>query len=139
MLLQEPLQPVEAKFASFLVCAIAVGGLTSPLKGPYAEPLYFAEKPPDDPPLNHCGLDYDEEQRSPAGPGITAATDSKKLGSLCEETEAEELKPSSPCYPQTSEPNHKRSNKTSTVPELELRKLERGALFSMIWFLVWSH
>ncbi|XP_075894720.1 mitogen-activated protein kinase kinase kinase 14 isoform X2 [Nelusetta ayraudi] len=102
-----------------------VGGLSSPLRGPYAEPLYFAEKPPDYPPLNHCGLDYDEEQRNPARPGITAATDSKKLGSHCEETEAEESKPSSPCCPQISEPNHKRSNKTSTVPELELRKLER--------------
>lgn len=126
----------QAKFIFFLICAIAVGGLTSPLRGPYAEPLYFAEKPPDYPPLNYCGLDYDEEQRNPARPGITAATESKKLGSHCEETEAEESKPSSPCCPQISEPNHKRSNKTSTVPELELRKLERGALFSMIVLLV---
>lgn len=115
----------------FFVCAITVGGLTSPLRGPYAQPLYFEEKPPDYPPLNHGSLDYDKEQRGSAQPGITAATDLKKWAYHCEETEAEETKPSSPCCPQISEPNHKRSNKTSTVPELELRKLERGALFSV--------
>lgn len=122
-------------FVLFFRCAIAVGGLTSPLRGPYAEPLYFSKKPPDYPPLNQDGLDYDAEQRNPTWPGITAATDSEKLSYPCEETEAEESKPRSLCSSQISEPNHKRSSKT-TVPELELRKLERGSLFSIFVYLV---
>lgn len=122
---------------SSLVYAIAVGGLTSSLRGPYAEPLYFAKKPPDYPPLNQGGLDYDAEQRNPTWTGITTAADSEKLGYPCEETEAEESKPRSLCSPQTSEPNHRRSNKT-TVPELELRKLERGSFFCIILHLAYS-
>lgn len=113
----------------FFACAIAVGGLTSPLRGPYAEPLYFSKKPPDNPPLNQDSPDCDAEQRNPTWPGITAATDSENLSYPCEETGAEESKPRSLRSPQISEPNHKRSSKT-TVPELELRKLERGSPFS---------
>lgn len=118
-----------------LAYAIVVGGLTSSLRGPYAEPLYVSEKPPDYPPLNQDGLNYDAEQRNPTWPGITTAADSEKLGYPCEETEAGESKPRWLCSPQICEPNHKRSNKT-TVPELELRKLERGPSFSSPLHLV---
>lgn len=110
----------------FLACAVAVGGLSSSLRGPYAEPLYLSKKPPDCPPPDQDDLDYDAEQRSPTWPEITAAADSEKLGYPCEETEAEESEPRSLCSPRIPEPNHKRSSKT-TVPELELRKLERGS------------
>lgn len=115
------------------VCVIAVGGLTSPVKGPYAEPLYFADKPPDSLPLNHSSFDSEEDQKSSVQRGITAEGKSKNWGYDSEETEADS-KQGSPSCPQISEPNHKKNNKTSTVPELEMRKLERGALFFPLQF-----
>lgn len=113
----------------FRVCAIAVGGLASPVKGPYAEPLYFADKPPDSLPLNNSSVDYEdeEEHKESVEKVITAERKTKELGDDNEEKEAES-KRGQPFCPQTliSEPNHKKNNKITTVPELELRKLERG-------------
>lgn len=113
----------------YRVCAIAVGGLTSPVKGPYAEPLYFADKPPDSLPLNNSSVDYEdeEEHKESVEKVITAERKTKELGDDNEEKEAES-KRGQPFCPQMliSEPNHKKNNKITTVPELELRKLERG-------------
>lgn len=113
----------------YRVCAIAVGGLTSPVKGPYAEPLYFADKPPDSLPLNNSSLDYEdeEEHKESVEKVITAERKTKELGDDNEEKEAES-KRGPPFCPQTliSEPNHKKNNKITTVSESELRKLERG-------------
>ncbi|KAE8283390.1 Mitogen-activated protein kinase kinase kinase 14 [Larimichthys crocea] len=105
-----------------------VGGLTSPVKGPYTEPLYFAEKPPDSLQLISSSVDYEdeEEHQESVDKVITAGRKTRDLGDDDEEKEAES-KRGSPFCPQTliSELSHKRGNKITTVPELELRKLER--------------
>ena len=113
-----------------------MGGLTSPVKGPYTEPLYFADKPPDSPLINSSiDCEDEEEYQESVEKVITARRKTKKLGDDDEE-EAESKRGSLFC-PQTliSEPNHKRGNKITTVPELELRKLERGEV-SLSFLLV---
>lgn len=107
-------------------CAIAVGGLTSPVKGPYAEPLYFVDKPPDSLPLNHSSFDSEEDQKSSVQRGITAEGKSENWSYDGEEKEADS-KQGLPFCPQISESNHKKNDDASTLSELELRKLERGA------------
>uniref|UniRef100_A0A8C4NNF5 Mitogen-activated protein kinase kinase kinase 14a n=1 Tax=Dicentrarchus labrax TaxID=13489 RepID=A0A8C4NNF5_DICLA len=99
-----------------------VGGLTSPVKGPYTEPLYFADKPPDSLQLIDSSFDYEEHQES-VEEVITTGRKTKELGDANEEeADSGESKRGSPFCPQTliSEPNHKRGNKITTVPELEL-------------------
>lgn len=61
---------------------------------------------------------------------IAAGLRTKKLDEEEAESVSNEPKTSSPSSPQMliSEPNHKNSKKITTVPELELRKLERGEL-----------
>lgn len=103
------------------VCMIAVGGLVSPVKGPYAEPLYVPDKPPDSVPLNKsCCEDEEECQYST----VTTAKKTNKLGDDNEEFESKHRPMSHPIM-LMSEPDHKKYN-LSGVPELELRKLERG-------------
>ncbi|XP_060883182.1 mitogen-activated protein kinase kinase kinase 14 [Labrus mixtus] len=107
-----------------------VGGLTSPVKGPYTDPLYTANKPADSLQLLHCIVDCEdeEEQRKSDWKVIITGSNTKELADDKEEKEADSNEPKqcSPFSPQTliSEPNPKRGNKI-TVPELELRKLER--------------
>ncbi|XP_029691748.1 mitogen-activated protein kinase kinase kinase 14 isoform X1 [Takifugu rubripes] len=97
-----------------------VGGLVSPVKGPYAEPLYFPDKPPDAVPLNTSCCEEEEEHKYAT---VTTAKKAKKLG------EDNEGKAESKHCPMVhpimlmSEPGHKK-NDLSGVPELELSKLE---------------
>uniref|UniRef100_A0A3Q1FQF2 Mitogen-activated protein kinase kinase kinase 14a n=1 Tax=Acanthochromis polyacanthus TaxID=80966 RepID=A0A3Q1FQF2_9TELE len=108
-----------------------VGGLTSPVKGPYTEPLYISNKPPDS--LQHINSSVDfegEERQDSVEKVIVAGRRTKKLDDN-EEADSNESKRGSPFGPQMliPEPNYKRGNKITTVPKLELRKLERD-LFS---------
>lgn len=115
----------------YCVCVIAVGGLTNPVKGPYTEPRYCADKPPDSLQLINNSVDYAEEREESVEKVITAGRKTKDLGD--NDDGKEESKRGSPFCPQMliSEPNHKRGNKITTVPELELRKLEQGEVLSM--------
>lgn len=92
------------------------------MKGPYAEPLYVSEKPPDSVPLNKsCCKDEEECKYS------TVAT-AKKTNTLDNDNEDKgESKQCLMVHPimLMSEPDHKK-NTLSGVPELELHKLERG-------------
>lgn len=102
-----------------VVYLIAVGGLTSPVKGPYTEPLYITNKPPDFLPLSGSS-DIEEV--------ITAEIRTKLLDTEAEEEDySNDSKRCSPCSLLITEPNHK----GVSVPELELIKLERGE-FSLI-------
>ncbi|XP_018557572.1 mitogen-activated protein kinase kinase kinase 14 isoform X1 [Lates calcarifer] len=115
-----------------------VGGLTSPVKGPYTEPLYIANEPPDSLQPINSSVDYEDEveHEESVERAITAGRRAKELDDEEEEKEADsnESKRGSQCYPQMliSEPNHKRSNKETTVPELELRKLARDFYLSSL-------
>ncbi|XP_076609789.1 mitogen-activated protein kinase kinase kinase 14 [Chaetodon auriga] len=109
-----------------------VGGLTSPVRGPYTEPLYCADKPPDSLQLVNSCIDYEEEHQESVEKVITAGRKTKYPGD--DEEEREDSRRGSPFCPQMliSEPNHKRGNKITTVPELELRKLERDFYLSSL-------
>nr|XP_046270544.1 mitogen-activated protein kinase kinase kinase 14 [Scatophagus argus]XP_046270545.1 mitogen-activated protein kinase kinase kinase 14 [Scatophagus argus]XP_046270546.1 mitogen-activated protein kinase kinase kinase 14 [Scatophagus argus]XP_046270547.1 mitogen-activated protein kinase kinase kinase 14 [Scatophagus argus] len=111
-----------------------VGGLTSSVRGPYAKPLYFPNKPPD-PLQTNSSVYYEDEEKYKESieKVITEGRKTRNLGDEDEEKEAESTR-SPPFCPQTliSEPNHKRSNKITTVPELELRKLERDFYLSSL-------
>lgn len=116
---------------------IAVGGLISPVKGPYAEPLYVPDKPPDSVPLNKSCCEDEEECKYST---VTTAKKTKKLSDVNEEKV--ELKHCPMVHPimLMSEPDHKKNN-VSGVPELELHKLERGevshnVLLSFFFFLI---
>ncbi|XP_026181623.1 mitogen-activated protein kinase kinase kinase 14 isoform X2 [Mastacembelus armatus] len=115
-----------------------VGGLTSPVKGPYTEPLYVANKPPDSLQLINSSIDCEDEKEHDkfVEKGITPGRRTKKLqnSDKYKEAESNELKRSSLFGPQTlnSETNHKRGNSITTVPELELRKLERDFYLSSL-------
>ncbi|XP_029294447.1 mitogen-activated protein kinase kinase kinase 14 [Cottoperca gobio] len=105
-----------------------VGGLTSPVKGPYTEPLYIADKPPDS--LQLISVNYEDEDERQESVERVIPT-----GRRTEEPDDDEdSKRDSLVCPQTliSEPNYKRSNKITTVPELELRKLERDFYLSSL-------
>lgn len=99
------------------------------MKGPYAKPLYFADKPPDSLPCNNSSVDYEDEEdhKESVQKAITAERKKKELSEDSEER-VEDLKRGPPFCPQTliSEPNRKKNNKITSVPELELLKLERG-------------
>lgn len=119
----------------YCVCVIAVGGLTSPVKGPYTEPLYITNKPPDSLQLINSSFNYEnEDDHQESVKVITTGRRTEKLddddddGDEDKRAGCNESKRDSLFCPQTliSEPNHKRGNKITTVPELELRKLERG-------------
>ncbi|XP_062264348.1 mitogen-activated protein kinase kinase kinase 14 isoform X1 [Platichthys flesus] len=114
-----------------------VGGLTSPVNGPYTEPLYIDNKPPVSLPLVSGYVDHDEveEHRETVQNVVTTRRKMKELDDE-EEEEADEneLKPGLQCPPRSLiyEPNHKRSTKLTTVSELELRKLERDFYLSSL-------
>ncbi|XP_042361122.1 mitogen-activated protein kinase kinase kinase 14 isoform X2 [Plectropomus leopardus] len=105
-----------------------VGGLTSPVKGPYTPPLHIANKPPDSPQLINSSVNCEdeEEHQESVEKVITAGRTVEEPDDDDEEEE--------PFCPQTliSEPNYKRGNKITTVPELELRKLERDFYLSSL-------
>lgn len=92
------------------------------MKGPYAEPLTVPDKPPDSEPLNKSCCEDEEEHKYST---VTTAKKTKKLGD--DNEERVESKHCPMVYPimLMSEPDHKKNN-LSGVPELELRKLERG-------------
>ncbi|XP_029945513.1 mitogen-activated protein kinase kinase kinase 14 isoform X2 [Salarias fasciatus] len=105
-----------------------VGGLSNPVRGPYTEPLYTPSKPPDC--LELLQTPFEDERRESGNRVSTAGRLMKKL----DHEENAETKQNPPPGPQMliSEPNCKRSNKVSTVPELELRKLERDFYLSSL-------
>ncbi|XP_069570790.1 mitogen-activated protein kinase kinase kinase 14 [Brachyistius frenatus] len=112
------------------------GGLSSPVKGPYTEPLYTANEPLDFLQLiNSVNFEDEEEHHESVEKVITAG---RKTMNLDDEEEAEadssESKRGSLFGPQMliSEPNYKRDNKSTTLPELELRKLERDFYLSSL-------
>ncbi|XP_055366855.1 mitogen-activated protein kinase kinase kinase 14 isoform X2 [Betta splendens] len=102
-----------------------VGGLSSPVRGPYIEPVFIASKPPDSLQILNGSVEYEEEQKhqeSVQKPGRWI----KKLYNDNEALEAEsnDTKPRSLCCPQTLnlESNHKRGNNITKIPEHELLK-----------------
>ncbi|XP_070704074.1 mitogen-activated protein kinase kinase kinase 14 [Pempheris klunzingeri] len=115
-----------------------VGGLTSPVMGPFTEPLYVAIKPPDSLRLVSCSVDYEDEEEQKPVEKVTAV--GRKTKELDDDDEAKKADCGEPkrggplLCPQTltSEPNHKRANRITTVPELELRKLERDFYLSSL-------
>lgn len=102
----------------YCVCVVAVGGLTSPVRGPYTEPLCVSDKPPDSLQLINSSVNYEDEDQESVEKLITTGRRTKDRSDDDDEDYC----------PQTliCEPKYKRGNKISTVPELELRKLERG-------------
>ncbi|XP_034568044.1 mitogen-activated protein kinase kinase kinase 14 [Notolabrus celidotus] len=108
-----------------------VGGLTSPVRGPYTEPLFIDNKLDKPLQLFHGMVSSEDEKGHQESDWkvITAEENTKELYDDNEEMGADsyESKRCPSFSPQilTSEPNSKRGNKVTTVPELELRKLER--------------
>ncbi|KAM4716806.1 mitogen-activated protein kinase kinase kinase 14 isoform 1-T3 [Anableps anableps] len=113
-----------------------VGGLTSSVQGPYKEPLYIPNKPPDDLHLINSSGDFEdkEEHKTSADRVITDLRAKNKVAEKAMETSLNEPKRESWNAPQmlVPEPNFKRNNKITTVPELELRKLERDFYLSSL-------
>ncbi|KAM7387006.1 hypothetical protein PAMA_009571 [Pampus argenteus] len=111
-----------------------VGGLTSPVKGPYTEPLYMAIKPPDSLQLvNSSVYCEDKEHQESVEKVITAqgsVEESDDDDDEEEETDSDRSERGKPLCLQRiiPEPNHK----ITTVPELELRKLERDFYLSSL-------
>lgn len=112
-----------------IVFFTAVGGLISSVQGPYTDPLYVPNKPPDDlhPVYSSGEFEDEEEHKKSADKIITDLRTKNKIPEKDLETSLNEPKRESWNTPQMliPEPNFKR-NKITTVPELELRKLERG-------------
>ncbi|KAM3598356.1 uncharacterized protein V6R79_017034 [Siganus canaliculatus] len=108
-----------------------VGGLSSPVKGPYAEPLYFANKPPDSFQQVNSSTDCEDEEEHTESleKVITAERKTKELGHHNDEKQAKSRR-GFPLGPQTLIPasNHKNSSK----PELELWKLEQDFYLSSL-------
>ncbi|XP_068435720.1 mitogen-activated protein kinase kinase kinase 14 [Clinocottus analis] len=110
-----------------------VGGLTSPVRGSYTEPLYIAAKPPDRLEPFNGSVNCEDERQESVKKGIPA-------GGRAEEPEDDrgaddESKRDSSFFcprPLIPEPSCKRGNKITTVPELELRKLERDFYLSSL-------
>ncbi|XP_006798265.1 mitogen-activated protein kinase kinase kinase 14 isoform X1 [Neolamprologus brichardi] len=105
-----------------------VGGLTNPVKGPYLEPLLNTNKPSDSMQLITSSADFEDEEMHQESMEklITTGRRTKKLTDEEEaDADSKKSKRGSPHEPQMliSELSHKRDNKVTTVPELELRKL----------------
>ncbi|KAL3053334.1 hypothetical protein OYC64_005799 [Pagothenia borchgrevinki] len=107
-----------------------VGGLTSPVRGPYTEPLCVSDKPPDSLQLINSSVNYEDEDQESVEKLITTGRRTKDRS----DDDDEEWNQDSIYCPQTliCEPKYKRGNKISTVPELELRKLERDFYLSSL-------
>lgn len=117
-----------------------VGGLTSPVWGPYRKPLHFADKPPDLQFFSSLdSTDEDEDEDEDAEVHVEVHQESveneitieKKTKALDDDDESKRGWPFSPQM-LISEPNHKRANKVTTMSELELRKLEREFYLSSL-------
>ncbi|KAK5855908.1 hypothetical protein PBY51_007541 [Eleginops maclovinus] len=111
-----------------VIALTEVGGLTSPVRGPYTEPLCVSDKPPDSLQLVNNSVNCEDEDQEFVEKAITTGRMMKDR-----DDDNEESKNSIYC-PQTliSEPKYKRGNKITTVPELELRKLERDFYLSSL-------
>lgn len=102
----------------------AVGGLSSAVEGPFVQPLYVPDRPPDSvPPNKSCCGDEKECKYST----VTTAKETTKPGDVNQEKA--EWKRCPTVHPITlmSEPDRQK-NTLGGVPELELHKLERGEL-----------
>uniref|UniRef100_A0A3Q1HB68 Protein kinase domain-containing protein n=2 Tax=Anabas testudineus TaxID=64144 RepID=A0A3Q1HB68_ANATE len=112
-----------------------VGGLSSPVKGPYTEPLYIPNKPPDSLQLYNSSVDYEEVEHQESVEKLGRMA--KKLFNDDEDikVDSNESKPGSPFSPQTlsSELKRKKGNNITTIPpEHELSKLERDFYLSSL-------
>ncbi|KAM9746462.1 mitogen-activated protein kinase kinase kinase 14 isoform 1-T2 [Menidia menidia] len=109
-----------------------VGGLTSPVRGPYTEPLHVVNKPQDSVQLINISSDSEQEEEHPesADKLITAALWRNNLDGEGE-AESQQGLSSSPQM-LIPEPNYRRENKIGIEPELELRKLERDFYLSSL-------
>lgn len=109
---------------NLFVFVTTVGGLTSPVKGPYTDPLYNVRKLPHSTQLNNSSDDVEDKKnhQESVEQVITAGLKTNKLHS----------------GPQTliSKPSQKWSDKITTMPELELRKLERGDILVVDFHIV---
>lgn len=125
---------MESLLSDVIVFFTSVGGLTSSVQGPYTEPLYVPNKPPDDlhPTYSSGEFEDEEEHKKSADKIITDLRTKNKAPEKDLETSLNEPKRESWNAPQMLVPelNFKRNNKITTVPELELRKLERGEFLS---------
>ncbi|KAM9844297.1 mitogen-activated protein kinase kinase kinase 14 isoform 1-T2 [Aulostomus maculatus] len=105
-----------------------VEGLIGPVKGSYTKPLYIPNKPPDQFGNGSVDCDDEEHQQSEetmitAGRSVMELDDDEK-----EEEDSDESTQGIPFYLHISEPK----TKITTVPELELRKLERDFYLSSL-------
>ncbi|KAM3863811.1 mitogen-activated protein kinase kinase kinase 14 [Diretmus argenteus] len=117
-----------------------VGGVSSPVRGTYTEPLRSVDKPPDFPHFS-SKVDSDDEECQEFEEKATGPLKSKNEldddddGGEDEDKEADKKSEHGlPLRPQTliSEPNRKTGNATTTVSELELRRLERDFYLSSL-------
>ncbi|KAM6913587.1 mitogen-activated protein kinase kinase kinase 14 isoform 1-T2 [Lycodopsis pacificus] len=112
-----------------------VGGLTSPVRGPYTEPFYISNKPPDSLQRINSSVSYEDELQASVKEAITTGSRAEELEDDGDgEADCNEPKRGSLFCPQTLIPEHnyKRGHKITTVPELELRKLERDFYLSSL-------
>lgn len=107
-----------------------VGGLTSSVKGPYIEPQYNVNKPPDTHAHNSV-QDSDEQQERE---DKVWTRDKPKRGIGDDSSSADKSDLGSPLCVQTPliENFQKERNRITTMPELELRKLERDFYLSSL-------
>lgn len=97
------------------------------MRGPYTEPLYIVNKPPDS--LQHLyNSVQDEDENQESVEEVQTPDRRKKSYDEKDEAKCDKSDLGSPLCVLTPvyEPIHKTGNKVTTVPELELRKLERG-------------
>lgn len=108
------------------------------MKGPYLEPLLNTNKPGDSMQFITSSADFEDEEmhQESVEKLITTGRRTKKLTDE-EEADAEKSKRGSPHEPQMliSELSHRRDNKITTVPELELRKLVGGEVFFKLYLI----
>lgn len=110
------------------------------MKGPYLEPLLNTNKPSDSMQLISSSADFEDEEMHQESMEklITTGRRTKKLTDEEEaDADSKKSKRGSPHEPQMliSELSHKRDNKITTVPELELRKLVGGELFFKLYLI----
>ncbi|XP_028311651.1 mitogen-activated protein kinase kinase kinase 14 [Gouania willdenowi] len=109
-----------------------VGGLSSPVKGPYTEPLSVTNKPPDPCALRSSSVELDDAENMDSH-GTPIKSHKKCIKWENEAAVEAESKQCLPVSPITliQEPI-KRGSKVSTGPELELCKLERDFYLSSL-------
>ncbi|XP_029997338.1 mitogen-activated protein kinase kinase kinase 14 isoform X3 [Sphaeramia orbicularis] len=130
--------PVKRASASDLKAKTAralkeVGGLSSPVRGPYTEPLYVVNKPPDS--VQHIYSSVqDEDDNQESIEEVQTPERRKKSYDEKDEANCDKSDLGSPLRLQTPvyEPIHKTGSKVTTKSELELRKLERDFYLSSL-------